>query len=69
MKMDAVPGRTTEMYVTPTQTGAFADDTNLRVQCAELCGTGHPNMQMEVLVLEPEEFEQWVTEAQMMVSN
>lgn len=69
MKMDAVPGRTTEMYVTPTQTGTMQDDTNLRVQCAELCGTGHPNMQMEVLVLEPEEFEQWVAEAKMMVSN
>lgn len=69
MKMDAVPGRTTAMYVTPTETGSFADDTNMRVQCAELCGTGHPHMQMEVLVLEPDEFEQWVAEAKMTASN
>jgi cytochrome c oxidase subunit 2 len=66
MKMDAVPGKTTVMYVTPTQVGSFEDDPTLRVQCAELCGTGHPLMRMGVRVLEPDEFQEWIDEAKMM---
>jgi len=69
LKQDAVPGRTTSMYVTPTQTGSTEEDVNLRVQCAELCGTGHPRMRMDVLVLEPEEFEHWVEEVKMELSG
>jgi cytochrome c oxidase subunit 2 len=69
LKEDAVPGRTTEMVITPTETGTFAQDPNFRVQCAELCGTGHPRMQMEVLVMEAEEFDRWVDEAKMMTGN
>ncbi|MCQ3977470.1 MAG: cytochrome c oxidase subunit II [Anaerolineae bacterium] len=69
MKMDAVPGKMAVMYVTPTETGAFEDDPNMRAQCAELCGTGHPNMNMNLLVLEPAQFEQWLAEAQMLTSN
>lgn len=69
MKMDAVPGKITPMYVTPTETGTFEEDPNLRVQCAELCGTGHPLMKMEVVVLEPAQFEEWLTEAETLTSN
>jgi cytochrome c oxidase subunit 2 len=69
MKMDAVPGKISAMYVTPTETGTFEEDPNLRVQCAELCGTGHPLMKMEVVVLEPAQFEEWLTEAEMLTSN
>ena len=67
MKMDAVPGRVTTLYVTPTEVGDFSVDPNLRVQCAELCGTGHPLMRMDVRVLEPEEFQEWIQEAKEMV--
>ncbi len=63
LKQDALPGRTTEMYLTPTETGTFEDDPAMRVQCAELCGTGHAWMRMSVLVLELEEFDQWVKQA------
>lgn len=66
MKMDAVPGKTTVMYLTPTQVGSFEDDPTMRVQCAELCGTGHPLMRMGVRVLEPDEFQEWIDEAKMM---
>lgn len=69
MKMDAVPGKMSTMYVTPTETGTFKEDTNLRVQCAELCGTGHPLMNMEVVVMEPAEFEAWLAEAETLTSN
>lgn len=66
MKMDAVPGRTTTLYVTPTEVGSFDNEPNLRVQCAELCGTGHPRMQMAVHVLEPDEFDHWLEEGRSM---
>jgi cytochrome c oxidase subunit 2 len=62
MKADAVPGRITEFLVTPTLAGSFADDFNMRVQCAELCGTGHPRMRTRLDVLELTEFEVWVAE-------
>nr|NIN36750.1 cytochrome c oxidase subunit II [Gammaproteobacteria bacterium] len=62
MKIDAVPGKTTTMYVTPTMLGTFEDDSNLRVQCAELCGTGHARMRTSVVVVEFEEFESWLAE-------
>lgn len=62
MKIDAVPGQTTVMYVTPNATGTFDDDFNMRVQCTELCGTGHARMRTQVVVLEPDEFETWLAE-------
>jgi cytochrome c oxidase subunit 2 len=62
MKIDAVPGTTTVMYVTPTMKGTFDDDPTMRVQCAELCGTGHARMRVEVVVVEPDEFQTWLAE-------
>lgn len=62
MKADAVPGTTTVMYVTPIMTGTFDDDSLMRVQCAELCGTGHARMRTSVVVVEPDEFETWLAE-------
>ena len=62
MKIDAIPGRTTRLTLTPTRTGGFITDASYRLQCAELCGLGHTDMQMNVVVLEEEEFEAWVAE-------
>lgn len=62
LKQDAVPGRTTSMVVTPSQVGSFEDDFNLRLQCAELCGTGHARMFTPVRVVEAEEFQAWLAE-------
>jgi cytochrome c oxidase subunit 2 len=60
MKQDAVPGRVTTMEFTATKEGAFTDDPGVRVQCAELCGTGHPRMRMAVRIVEPSEFDSFV---------
>lgn len=60
LKQDAVPGRTTLLTVTPTETGTFEEDFNLRLQCAELCGTGHARMFAPVRVVEEAEFEEWL---------
>ena len=59
-KIDAVPGMVTSMYVTPDKLGTFDQDFNLRMQCAELCGTGHSAMMLPVRVLSAEEFDKWV---------
>jgi cytochrome c oxidase subunit 2 len=57
MKMDAVPGLTTTLALTPAVVGSFSDDPGYRVQCAELCGTGHATMSAAVRVMEFKEFE------------
>ena len=61
-KIDAVPGRVTELYVTPDRLGSFEDVPGLRVQCAEICGLGHARMAMPVRVVEEDEFEAWVSD-------
>jgi len=62
MKIDAIPGRTTELSLTPSRTGAMADDAAYRVQCAELCGLDHGKMAMPVRVVTAEEFDAWLAE-------
>jgi cytochrome c oxidase subunit 2 len=54
IKQDAVPGRWTELRVTPTETGDY------RVRCAEMCGYGHSAMYAPVVVVEPDQFEAWL---------
>ncbi|MBI3969843.1 MAG: cytochrome c oxidase subunit II [Chloroflexi bacterium] len=63
MKIDAVPGRVTTVHVTPTQTGTEAQDFNLRLVCAELCGLGHSLMSLSVRVVEQADFDRWVSSA------
>lgn len=62
VKIDAVPGMTTTVSTTPTRTGSFEADPLYRLQCAELCGTGHARMTARVTVLEPEAFERRLAE-------
>jgi cytochrome c oxidase subunit 2 len=54
VKMDAVPGRTTTITVTPTEIGGYG------LQCAELCGLGHTGMTANVAVVSAADFEAWV---------
>ncbi len=54
MKQDAVPGITTETYVTPTKVGEYA------VICTELCGLGHSTMRARAIVLSTADYEKWV---------
>jgi cytochrome c oxidase subunit 2 len=60
IKADAVPGRIHDVYLTPTETGGFDTDPTFRVQCAEMCGTGHARMRAEVRVLDEAGFESWI---------
>ena len=55
VKQDLVPGRTTELRITPTMVG----DT-YKVRCAEMCGTSHAYMENPVVVAEMPDFDAWV---------
>ena len=63
MKIDALPGATTTMYVTPDTLDAFRDNDTLRVQCAELCGLNHATMEMPVRIVTAPQFRAWLVQA------
>ena len=54
LKIDAVPGQTTQIRFTPNREGAY------EVVCAELCGIGHATMRVKALVVSQARFEQFV---------
>lgn len=60
MKIDAVPGQFTELYAMPSMIGTYDEDANFRVQCAELCGTGHARMRTGLRIVSQNEFEDWI---------
>jgi heme/copper-type cytochrome/quinol oxidase subunit 2 len=44
------------VFTTPTETGTFEENVNLRIQCAELCGAAHGDMAMHVRVVDSADF-------------
>lgn len=52
-KMDAVPGRYTDLWFEATQTGTFP------IHCAEYCGRSHSDMWSQVVVHTQADFEAW----------
>jgi len=56
VKQDVVPGRITELRITPTLDG------NYMVRCAELCGTSHYSMEKPVVISSQEDFDAWMAE-------
>lgn len=54
-KIDAVPGITTTLRVTPTALGTYP------VECTELCGPGHAFMRTSAHVLTPAAFQKWLS--------
>ena len=57
IKQDVLPGRYTSMWFRPTKVGRY------HLFCAEYCGTYHSGMIGWVDVMEPSEFQQWLTNA------
>jgi cytochrome c oxidase subunit 2 len=53
-KLDAVPGITTTLRVTPTRLGKYP------AECTELCGAGHGLMRASVYVVQPDVFQRWL---------
>ena len=58
IKMDALPGRYTEIWFTATKPGRY------QILCTEYCGAQHSKMWGEVVVMAPEAFDEWIKEQQ-----
>ncbi len=56
VKQDVVPGRTTQLRITPIEEGEFT------LRCAEICGLDHSRMLASVRVVSAAEFDAWVAE-------
>lgn len=56
IKVDAIPGRETKIWIQPHTTGVY------NILCFELCGTGHTMMKAKMIVMEPSEFHSWYSE-------
>jgi cytochrome c oxidase subunit 2 len=54
-KMDVVPGKYTVQWFEATKTGKFD------IYCAEYCGMNHSGMIGSVTVMEPREFDNWLS--------
>lgn len=57
VKQDAVPGRPTDIYLTPTHTGTYAG------VCSELCGLGHTTMTTTAVVSNQADLDTWLSQA------
>ena len=55
VKQDVLPGRYTTLWFEPTKAGEYP------LYCAEYCGTQHSGMIGRVVVLEPAEFQKWLS--------
>ncbi len=57
LKMDAVPGRINETWVSINREGTYYG------QCSEICGAGHSYMPIMIKAVSKAEFEAWVEKA------
>ena len=55
VKMDVIPGRYTTMWFRPTRAGTY------HLFCAQYCGTMHSGMIGEVIVMEPADYQAWMS--------
>jgi cytochrome c oxidase subunit 2 len=63
VKMDALPGRYTEVWFEATKPGRY------QILCAEYCGTWHSQMWGEVVVMPPAAFDDWMTQQKTGLAN
>ncbi len=55
VKMDVLPGRYSSLWFQPTKAGEY------HLFCAEYCGTNHSRMIGRVIVMQPAEYETWLS--------
>lgn len=60
VKIDAIPGVSTNVFATAEGEGTIEDDPNLRIQCAELCGAGHASMAMPIRIVSDAEWNEYI---------
>lgn len=54
-KADVIPGRYTSVWFQPTKPGRY------HLFCAEYCGTQHSGMVGEIIVMDPAEYQTWLS--------
>ncbi len=54
LKQDVLPGRYTTLWFKATQPGRY------HLFCAEYCGTNHSGMGGDIVVMEPQDYAQWM---------
>lgn len=60
VKQDLVPGRVTELRITPTLITPAGK--SWKVRCAELCGASHYAMETPVIVMSQADFDAWMAD-------
>ena len=55
VKADVIPGRYTHLWFEPTKPGTY------HLFCAEYCGTRHSGMVGQVVVMEPNDYQSWLS--------
>jgi cytochrome c oxidase subunit 2 len=60
LKQDIIPGETRYEYVHTNKITSYDVDPMVRVQCAEVCGPGHPYMEAPVHVVSQTDFDKWI---------
>jgi len=63
VKADVIPGRFTRIWFEPTKPGRY------HLFCAEYCGTRHHGMRGEIVVMEPSEYQTWLSGGAPATSN
>jgi cytochrome c oxidase subunit 2 len=63
VKQDVVPGITTDLVFTMNKTGTYP------IVCTELCGAGHGVMRSRAIVMEQDDYEEWLAAAEAKVEN
>ncbi|MCY0875240.1 MAG: cytochrome c oxidase subunit II [Firmicutes bacterium] len=62
MKQDIIPGETRYLYIHTNKITSYSVNPMVRVQCAEVCGPGHPFMEAPVSVVSNADFQAWVAQ-------
>jgi cytochrome c oxidase subunit 2 len=58
VKFDVIPGQYTSLWFEATKTGEY------KILCAEYCGTNHSEMRGTVIVMQPMEYQDWLSGGQ-----
>lgn len=58
IKRDVVPGRYTQIWFQPTATGVY------HLECAEYCGTSHARMRGKIIVMQPDQYADWMRQGE-----
>jgi len=53
IKADSIPGQTSTEWFIADEPGTYT------IECFELCGSGHSQMDGEIVIMEPDEFNEW----------